>query len=208
MMFCFIAILNTLLMATADRRRDLAVLRTAGATPRQVLRFFVAESLLVSAIGVVLALAATAVNLAGLWGALFQLFGTTPDSRSVRGRRGRRGGLHPAGAARHRPAGRRGAAGPRRAADRSPRSRTPGTCRYPPRYAPHHPGPHGPVPNPVGTGPCAVFPRLGPFRPPGQKRADKSPGIGRRRTLGEHPTTEGTPSWLTSRPTTAPTGSS
>ncbi|MFC8872091.1 ABC transporter permease [Streptomyces sp. NPDC057148] len=78
MMFCFIAILNTLLMATADRRRDLAVLRTAGATPRQVLRFFVAESLLVSAIGVVLALAATAVNLAGLWGALLQLFGTTP----------------------------------------------------------------------------------------------------------------------------------
>ncbi|MFE9905731.1 ABC transporter permease [Streptomyces achromogenes] len=78
MVFCFIAILNTLLMATADRRRDLAVLRTAGATPKQVLRFFLAESLLVSAIGAVLALAATAVNLAGLWGALLQLFGTTP----------------------------------------------------------------------------------------------------------------------------------
>ncbi|GGZ29875.1 FtsX-like permease family protein [Streptomyces nitrosporeus] len=78
MVFCFIAILNTLLMATADRRRDLAVLRTAGATPRQVLRFFVAESLLVSALGVVLALAATAVNLTGLWGALLQLFGATP----------------------------------------------------------------------------------------------------------------------------------
>lgn len=78
MIFCFIAILNTLLMATADRRRDLAVLRMAGATPKQVVRFFVAESLLVSAIGVALALAATAVNLAGLWGALFQLFGTTP----------------------------------------------------------------------------------------------------------------------------------
>ncbi|WP_343235793.1 FtsX-like permease family protein [Streptomyces sp. SID10815] len=78
MLFCFIAILNTLLMATADRRRDLAVLRTSGATPRQVLRFFVAESLLVSAIGVVLALAAGAANLAGLWGALYQLFGATP----------------------------------------------------------------------------------------------------------------------------------
>ncbi|WP_411084000.1 FtsX-like permease family protein [Streptomyces sp. cmx-18-6] len=78
MAFCFIAILNTLLMATADRRRDLAVLRMAGATPRQVLRFFVAESLLVSAVGVALALAATAVNLTGLWGALLQLFGATP----------------------------------------------------------------------------------------------------------------------------------
>ncbi|MFF1416191.1 ABC transporter permease [Streptomyces sp. NPDC058280] len=78
LLFCFIAILNTLLMATSDRRRDLAVLRMAGATPRQVVRFFVAESVLVAAIGVVLALVATAVNLAGLWGALLQLFGTTP----------------------------------------------------------------------------------------------------------------------------------
>ncbi|MEV6104102.1 FtsX-like permease family protein [Streptomyces sp. NPDC051940] len=76
--FCFIAILNTLLMATADRRRDLAVLRMTGATPKQVMRFFVAESLLVAAIGVALALAATSVNLVGLWGALHQLFGTAP----------------------------------------------------------------------------------------------------------------------------------
>ncbi|MEU1405868.1 FtsX-like permease family protein [Streptomyces sp. NPDC005728] len=77
-MFCFIAVLNTLLMATADRRRDLAVLRMAGATPKQVMRFFVAESLLVAAIGVSLALIATALNLTGLWGALHQLFGTAP----------------------------------------------------------------------------------------------------------------------------------
>jgi len=75
LLFCFIAILNTLLMATADRRRDLAVLRTVGATPRQVLRFFVCESLLVIAASVVLALAATAVNLAALWIALRRLFG-------------------------------------------------------------------------------------------------------------------------------------
>lgn len=78
LMFCFIAILNTLLMATADRRRDLAVLRMAGATPRQVVKFFIAESLLVASVGMALALVATAVNLAGLWGALLQLFGTTP----------------------------------------------------------------------------------------------------------------------------------
>ncbi|MQY16548.1 hypothetical protein SRB5_67470 [Streptomyces sp. RB5] len=77
-LFCFIAILNTLLMATADRRRDLAVLRLAGATPRQAVRFFVAESLLVATIGVTLALLATALNLTGLWGALHQLYGTAP----------------------------------------------------------------------------------------------------------------------------------
>lgn len=77
-MFCFLTILNTLLMATADRRRDLTVLRMAGATPRQVIRFFVAESLLVSALGVALALVATALNLTGLWIALHHLFGTAP----------------------------------------------------------------------------------------------------------------------------------
>ncbi|MBB5940408.1 ABC transporter permease [Streptomyces zagrosensis] len=78
LMFCFIAILNTLLMATADRRRDLAVLRMAGATPKQLVKFFIAESLLVASIGLVLALVSTAVNLGGLWVALHQLFGTTP----------------------------------------------------------------------------------------------------------------------------------
>ncbi|MEU8977227.1 ABC transporter permease [Streptomyces sp. NPDC048309] len=77
-LFCFIAILNTLLMATSDRRRDLAVLRLAGATPKQVVRFFVAESLLVAGIGIVLALLASALNIAALWAALLQLFGTTP----------------------------------------------------------------------------------------------------------------------------------
>ncbi|MFC0528360.1 FtsX-like permease family protein [Phytohabitans kaempferiae] len=76
--FCFIAIVNTLLMATADRRRDLAVLRLAGTTPRQVVALFAAESLLVAGIGVVLALMASALNLAGLWVALSGLFGATP----------------------------------------------------------------------------------------------------------------------------------
>lgn len=76
LLFCFVAILNTLLMATADRRRDLTVLRLTGATPRQVVRFFLAESLLVVAVGVTLAVVASAVNLAGLAVALRQLFGT------------------------------------------------------------------------------------------------------------------------------------
>ncbi|MFD8427638.1 ABC transporter permease [Streptomyces coelicoflavus] len=77
-LFCFVAILNTLVMATADRRRDLTVLGLAGATPRQVLHFFVAEALLVTAVGVTLALLAAGVNLLGLGAALHQLFGTAP----------------------------------------------------------------------------------------------------------------------------------
>ncbi|MGC9499679.1 FtsX-like permease family protein [Streptomyces sp. WG7] len=77
-LFCFVAILNTLLMATADRRRDLAVLGVTGATPRQILHFFVAEALLVTAVGVTLALLAGGINLLGLGAALHQLFGTAP----------------------------------------------------------------------------------------------------------------------------------
>ncbi|MEU0597438.1 FtsX-like permease family protein [Streptomyces sp. NPDC006393] len=78
LLFCFVAVLNTLLMATADRRRDVAALRTAGATPRQVLRYFVADALLAVALGLVLALAATAVNLGALWVALLRVFGVGP----------------------------------------------------------------------------------------------------------------------------------
>ncbi|MFC6020950.1 FtsX-like permease family protein [Plantactinospora solaniradicis] len=76
--FCFIAIVNTLVMATSDRLRDLAILRLAGATPRQVLRVFAGESLLVVGVGVLLAVGASAVNLAGLRLALGQLVGATP----------------------------------------------------------------------------------------------------------------------------------
>ncbi|MGX7671967.1 FtsX-like permease family protein [Plantactinospora sp. DSM 117369] len=78
--FCFIAIVNTLVMATSDRLRDLAILRLAGATPPQVLRVFAAESLLVAGVGVLLAVGASAVNLAGLRLALGQLVGATPVS--------------------------------------------------------------------------------------------------------------------------------
>ncbi|MER5643088.1 FtsX-like permease family protein [Streptosporangium sp. NPDC002524] len=49
-----VAIANTLMMATASRARDLAVLRLAGATNRQVLGVMAAESALVVAIGTVL----------------------------------------------------------------------------------------------------------------------------------------------------------
>lgn len=77
LLFCFVAVLNTLLMATAERRRDLAALRLAGATPRQVLRVFAGESLLVALIGVLLAVLASGLNLIGLRFALDSMFATT-----------------------------------------------------------------------------------------------------------------------------------
>ncbi|MEU8181637.1 FtsX-like permease family protein [Micromonospora sp. NPDC049044] len=65
-----IAVANTMVMATSDRVRDLAVLRLAGATKRQVLLLVMAESLTMVAVGAVLGVLATLVNLLGIWGAL------------------------------------------------------------------------------------------------------------------------------------------
>ncbi|WP_433206777.1 FtsX-like permease family protein [Dactylosporangium sp. CS-047395] len=55
LLYTTIAIANTLVMATADRSRDLAVLRLAGTTPRQVLGMVGLEALLAAAAGVLLA---------------------------------------------------------------------------------------------------------------------------------------------------------
>ncbi|MER7702822.1 FtsX-like permease family protein [Kitasatospora sp. NPDC097605] len=65
-----IALANTLLMATADRRRELALLRLAGATRGQVVRLVTAESVLVTAVGAVLGCAVAAVQLGSLRAAL------------------------------------------------------------------------------------------------------------------------------------------
>ncbi|MFF8771466.1 FtsX-like permease family protein [Kitasatospora sp. NPDC015120] len=65
-----IALANTLLMATADRRRELALLRLAGATRGQVVRLVTAESVLVTAVGAVLGCAVAAVQLGSLYAAL------------------------------------------------------------------------------------------------------------------------------------------
>jgi putative ABC transport system permease protein len=54
-----LAILNTMGMATSSRRDDLEVLRTAGATARQVFRFLMLETALVVGAGTVLGLAVT-----------------------------------------------------------------------------------------------------------------------------------------------------
>lgn len=65
-------------MATSDRVRELAVLRLAGATSRQVLRLVAAEALTVVAVGGVLGALVAGLNLAGMWGALGLLSVWTP----------------------------------------------------------------------------------------------------------------------------------
>ncbi|MDH6488781.1 cell division protein FtsX [Streptomyces sp. SAI-127] len=70
LLYTGISLANTMVMAASDRVRDLAVLRLAGATRRQVLRLVGAEALTVVAVGGVLGLLVTAINLAGMRGAL------------------------------------------------------------------------------------------------------------------------------------------
>ncbi|MFF1764863.1 FtsX-like permease family protein [Streptomyces sp. NPDC058249] len=70
LLYTGISLANTMVMATSDRVRDLAVLRLAGATRWQVLRLVGAEALMVVAVGGVLGLLVAALNLAGMWSAL------------------------------------------------------------------------------------------------------------------------------------------
>ncbi|MET8214726.1 FtsX-like permease family protein [Streptomyces hirsutus] len=70
LLYTGISLVNTLVMATSDRVRDLAVLRLAGATHGQVLRLVGAESLVVVAAGALLGLVVAGVDLAGMWAAL------------------------------------------------------------------------------------------------------------------------------------------
>ncbi|MFD1366091.1 FtsX-like permease family protein [Actinoplanes sichuanensis] len=70
LLYTGIAIANTMVMATSDRARELAILRLTGATRRQVLRLVAAEALTVVVVGAVLGLLVTALNLAGIWAAL------------------------------------------------------------------------------------------------------------------------------------------
>lgn len=64
--YTVIAIANTLVIATASRRAELAALRLAGATRGQVLRLAGAEAVLVTALGTGLAAVVTAVTLAAV----------------------------------------------------------------------------------------------------------------------------------------------
>ncbi len=78
LLYTAISLVNTMVMATSDRVRELAVLRLAGATERQVLRLVGAESLAVVAVGALLGLAVAAVNLAGMRCALALLSVSSP----------------------------------------------------------------------------------------------------------------------------------
>jgi putative ABC transport system permease protein len=70
LLYTGISLANTMVMATSDRVRDLAVLRLAGATDRQVLRLVGAEALLVVAVGGLLGALVAGLNLLGMWSAL------------------------------------------------------------------------------------------------------------------------------------------
>jgi putative ABC transport system permease protein len=70
LLYTGISLANTMVMATSDRVRELAVLRLAGATRWQVLRLVAAEALTVVAVGGVLGVLVAGLNLAGMWGAL------------------------------------------------------------------------------------------------------------------------------------------
>ncbi|MEU0028613.1 FtsX-like permease family protein [Streptomyces sp. NPDC006335] len=70
LLYTGISLVNTMVMATSDRVRDLAVLRLAGATQWQVLRLVAGEALMVVVVGGVLGLLVAGLNLAGMWSAL------------------------------------------------------------------------------------------------------------------------------------------
>ncbi|WP_405828305.1 MULTISPECIES: FtsX-like permease family protein [unclassified Streptomyces] len=66
LLYTGIALANTLVMATADRARELAALRLAGATRWQVLRLVAGESLTVVLVGAVVGSLVAVLNLAGI----------------------------------------------------------------------------------------------------------------------------------------------
>ncbi|MFF4166940.1 ABC transporter permease [Streptomyces sp. NPDC001741] len=78
LLYTGIALANTLVMATSDRVRDLAVLRLTGATNAQVLRLVGVEALVVVAVGAVLGAAVAGLNLLGVKGALGLLSVSSP----------------------------------------------------------------------------------------------------------------------------------
>ncbi|MGI3230662.1 FtsX-like permease family protein [Streptomyces sp. GTA36] len=70
LLYTGISLANTMVMATSDRVRDLAVLRLAGATDWQVLRLVGAEALMVVTVGGLLGALVAGLNLLGMWSAL------------------------------------------------------------------------------------------------------------------------------------------
>ncbi|MER5883773.1 FtsX-like permease family protein [Streptomyces sp. NPDC001941] len=78
LLYTGISLANTMVMATSDRVRELAVLRLAGATRWQLLRLTGAEALMVVTVGGLLGALVAVLNLMGMWGALRLLSVRTP----------------------------------------------------------------------------------------------------------------------------------
>ncbi|MEU6278335.1 FtsX-like permease family protein [Streptomyces populi] len=70
LLYTGISLANTMVMATSDRVRELAVLRSTGATKWQVLRLVGAEALMVVVVGGLLGTLVAGLQLVGMWGAL------------------------------------------------------------------------------------------------------------------------------------------
>ncbi|MFF3419752.1 FtsX-like permease family protein [Streptomyces sp. NPDC002698] len=70
LLYTGISLANTMVMATSDRVRELAVLRLAGATRWQVLRLVGAEAVMVVMVGGLLGALVAGLNLVGMWSAL------------------------------------------------------------------------------------------------------------------------------------------
>jgi putative ABC transport system permease protein len=70
LLYTGISLADTMVMATSDRARELAVLRLAGATRWQVLRLVGAEALMVVMAGGLLGALVAGLNLVGMWSAL------------------------------------------------------------------------------------------------------------------------------------------
>ncbi|MFC5667737.1 FtsX-like permease family protein [Kitasatospora misakiensis] len=77
-LYALVALANTLVMTLGDRRRELAMLRLAGATRGQVLRAVATETLLCVGAGALVGAIASAISIGGSWAALRQLVGPTP----------------------------------------------------------------------------------------------------------------------------------
>ncbi|MFF8831816.1 ABC transporter permease [Streptomyces sp. NPDC015131] len=82
LLYTGISLVNTMIMAASDRTRELAALRLAGATGRQVLRLVGAEALTVVLAGGLLGALVAGIDLAGMWGAL-KLLGVPAPSVAV-----------------------------------------------------------------------------------------------------------------------------
>ncbi|MEU1510071.1 FtsX-like permease family protein [Kitasatospora sp. NPDC005748] len=76
--YAAIALANSLVMTVADRRKELSLLRLAGATKAQVLRTVAVETMLCVAAGTFLGLLGTAISIGGSCAALTNLVGPTP----------------------------------------------------------------------------------------------------------------------------------